>query len=510
MESMKRYGFTKDKAGYRRRDVKSSHSWHPTSFAVAGCLSLLWLLLRTGTRPTRIVYPCQRVALAQSHLFLSLTVLPAVAAAGREFIAYMNLKKTLALIFVVLLIGMGGWWIYASYRQLEETRFMRLTLQPKVSVDPEASSIFVVNGVQSRSGDEYLGLNQLIDLMGSNGLPFYKSNVSGRNRGLHGLIAYDDVVVVKVNCQWDQRGGTNTDLVKGLIRKILDHPDGFIGEIVVADNGQGRGSLNWRDNNAVNRSQSIQAVVNPYAVSHKVSTYLWDTISSVKVKEYVEADARDGYVLNPTADPATGITVSYPKFKTVYDTYISLKHGIWDPSSRTYDSGRLKLINVPVLKSHSSYGVTACIKNYMGVQSQSLSDGHRFLGRGAMGTVMAQTRYPVLNILDAIWVNANPKESGNPGPGTPYEHATNVNVILASTDPVALDYWASKHVLLQAAKTRGYTQTASLDPDNPNTVSGLSESFCNYLERSMRQLSTAGYRVTMDEAKINVYVEELA
>jgi hypothetical protein len=27
---------------------------------------------------------------------------------------------------------------------------------------------------------------------------------------------------------------------------------------------------------------------------------------------------------------------------------------------------------------------------------------------GGMGTEMAQTRFPALNIIDAIWVNANP------------------------------------------------------------------------------------------------------
>jgi len=78
------------------------------------------------------------------------------------------------------------------------------------------------------------------------------------------------------------------------------------------------------------------------------------------------------------------------------------------------------------------------------------------------------------------------------GLGTRYGRVTNVNVILAGIDPVTLEYWASEHVLLQAAETSGYTQTAYLDSDNPNLVPGLSESLGNYIERSMRQLLTAG------------------
>ena len=53
------------------------------------------------------------------------------------------------------------------------------------------------------------------------------------------------MVIIKVNCQWDERGGTNTDLLKALIQGLIDHPDGFTGEIIVSDNGQSetRGSL---------------------------------------------------------------------------------------------------------------------------------------------------------------------------------------------------------------------------------------------------------------------------
>ncbi len=363
-----------------------------------------------------------------------------------------------------------------------------LKLAPQTATIHPASEIFVANG----------SVAKLINLMGSKGLFFYGSQLVGVNSGPGGLIKRDDVVIIKVNCQWDQRGGTNTDLLKELVDLILKHPEGFTGEIVVADNGQGRGSLNWKRNNALNQSQSVEAVVALYSDKHKVSTYLWDTIASKQVEEYINGDLRDGYVVSPVPDPETGVKVSYPKFRTKMGTYISFKHGIWDPESGTYDSNRLKVINFPVLKTHSIYGVTGAVKHYMGVVSQSLTDTHSLIGRGALGKVMAETRIPALNILDAVWVNAIPRN----GPSTSYEEAIEADLVMASIDPVALDYWAAKQVLLQLARLMNYRYSESVDPDNDTS------DFGNYLKKSHEQLKTAGYDFTMDSNRITVYIAD--
>ena len=72
------------------------------------------------------------------------------------------------------------------------------------------------------------------------------------------------------------------------------------------------------------------------------------------------------------------------------------------------------------------------MKNYMGVVSDKLTArlGHRAHDRiltGAMGTVMAETRLPALNIIDAIWVNPHPER----GPSTGYGEAVRLNTIAA-------------------------------------------------------------------------------
>jgi len=214
----------------------------------------------------------------------------------------------------------------------------------------------------------------------------------------------------------------------------------------------------------------------------------------------------DGYVINMTVNPRTEIMISYPKFKTKFGTYISFKMGIWNPETQTYNSERLKVINMPVLKTHSTYRVTACVKHYMGVVSDKLtrnlgSRAHNMVGLGGMGTEMVETRFSVLNIIDAIWVNAVPKR----GPRTPYNVATRVNVIAASVDPVALDYWAARYILMKVAELKGYGDLSSMDPDNTN-----SGSFGNWLRLSMNEIVLAGYQSTMDEDHMNVYVTSLS
>ena len=95
----------------------------------------------------------------------------------------------------------------------------------------------------SKGPNDHTGVDCLLDLMGMWGLKFYRSPNETDLSGPLGMIASDDVVLIKVNAQWKYRGCTNSDLIRGLIQRILEHPDGFSGEVVIFENGQGRGSL---------------------------------------------------------------------------------------------------------------------------------------------------------------------------------------------------------------------------------------------------------------------------
>lgn len=351
---------------------------------------------------------------------------------------------------------------------------------------PDVSRIFAQEGT---GADDCVA--RLLATMEKEGQPFHAA------KGKSGVVAKNDVVLIKINSQWDERGGTNTDLLRAVIQAVLDHPDGFSGEIVVADNGQAQygsagsgGSLDWDKPNSADRATSALDVVNTFKQSGaKVSGMLWDVFTKREAAEFDAGDNANGFIVVPGA----GFPITYPKFTTEYGTRISFKRGIWDGTA--YDGDLLKIINMPVLKSHWIYQVTGAVKNYMGVVSDKLTRGgaHKSVGTGGMGVQMAGTRMPALNILDMIYIGAGS------GPGVPYGLATQKNMVAASTDPVALDYWASKHVLMPEAKAVNNKAAASMDPDG-----AMPGTFGYWLRLSALELQKAGIRVTMDEAQMRI------
>lgn len=462
------------------------------NFFVIGLLSLFWYLARTGTKPSRAQYPCQKAVAANIHLWALIYVLPVHSLIRRNWkkIVVLTLVAVFSIPFTVPFFVNNSTEVYAGPQDIS------LELKGHLASSQPSSDIFVVNNTSRYDN----GFIELINLMGNNGLLFYKSDINGNNQGPEGLIGKDDLIIIKVNCQWPERGGTNTDLLKAIIKSIINHPDGFIGEIVVADNGQEVGSLDWEESNAENHSQSAQKVVDMFSSSYNISTYLWDSIARDRTGEYSDGYIEDGYIVNDTYSQPTGIQVSYPKFRTIFGTYISFKEGIWNPETLSYDRDRLKVINVPVLKTHSDKGVTACIKHYMGVVTARMTNACSKVGTGGMGAEMVETGIPTLNILDSIWINPIPLG----GPRTSYTNAVRVNVIMASTDPIALDFWAVKHVLMQASQKMGYTDLSSMDPDLDDYPY-----FGYYLRRAMQELWNAGYQVTNDEFQMNVFVFDM-
>ena len=347
---------------------------------------------------------------------------------------------------------------------------------------------------------EYDDFLKLIEKMNDAYHPFYITEAGGKR----GIIASDDVVLLKINAQWNQRGGTNTDLVDSVIQAILNHPDGFTGEIIVADNGQATagsfgvgGSLDWEYNNAMDTSQSIEDVVAKYSSDYEVSSYLWDTITRTEVSEYSDGDTKDGFVVYDSADESTDIIVSYPKFTTSFGTQISFKYGIWDENSQSYNKDNFKVINMPVLKSHSGYSVTAAIKNYMGVPSNRLTgfSPHNTISNGSMGTLMAETTVPALNILDAIWIN--PLR----GPRTNYDIAVNTQIIAVSTDPFALDYWGTNEILLPVAEEVGNTNIANMSTEENNKPTA----FGQWMRLSLEPLLEDGHIMRFTDEGVRIF-----
>jgi hypothetical protein len=298
---------------------------------------------------------------------------------------------------------------------------------------------FTVGG----EGNYHSGVEGLMNLMGAQGLKFYRSSTNSNQSGPMGMIESDDVVLIKVNAQWKYRGCTNSDLIRGLIQRILDHPDGFSGEVVIFENGQGRGSLycdtskTYQDTdihaNANDESHSFEYLAQTIFNDPRVSTYLLDPVRSIFLGP--NDHITDGYRVVEN--------VSYPCFTSSGGHRIELLEGIWQGGK--YNQ-KLKLINVPVLKHHDVGGseITASLKHFYGVLSMADgSSGFRHYSGldETCGKMFVSVRAPVLNIVDAIWTSHLALG------GYPPNKTFRTNQILASQDPVALDYWAAKNII---------------------------------------------------------------
>ncbi len=263
-----------------------------------------------------------------------------------------------------------------------------------------ASDLFLVTDVPvpDPASGRHAGIDCLLELLAGRGLRLHRSAREGPLAGPQGLIADDDVVLLKVNAQWKYRGCTNSDLLRGLIQCLLEHPDGFKGEIVIFDNGQGQGSMDGdaRGWGRYGEDHSVQAnaedplhtfswLANTAFAGRSVSTYLLDGIREALIAE--DDHLRDGY--------RVWEGLSYPCFTTRGGRRVELRHGLWD-GTRFVE--RVKLINVPVLKAHTGAGVTGCLKSMYGILSMGhpARDYHFAEAGRVWGEMITRVRAPVL------------------------------------------------------------------------------------------------------------------
>lgn len=351
-------------------------------------------------------------------------------------------------------------------------------------IPDDRSQVLRVNGCPIHDGEvRHVGMDALLHLLSTNGTKFYKTARRGPLNGSSGLIAADDVVVLKVNAQWKCRGGTNTDMLRGLIHRILGHPDGFTGEVVIFENGQGRpAAFDGIHSDAdmaeykpfpeldgkvmVNAEQqdvtTIDYLVKTVFAGKPVSSFLMDPHSKVWISN--DDHTTNGYRrIGVSGSPC----ISYPCFTTARGNRIELREGVWTGSGYAQN---LKLIHCAVLKDHSGdIGMTGALKIVYG--TLSMSDGtsakrhYEDLG-SQCARMWTEVRPPDLNILDCIWVSFGSMKAGGQHVsgciGYPPEMTSRQNILLAGHDPLAIDYYASKHILFPL----GGENAAAHDPDN--------------------------------------------
>jgi hypothetical protein len=96
---------------------------------------------------------------------------------------------------------------------------------------------------------------------------------------------------------------------------------------------------------------------------------------------------------------------------------------------------------------------------------------------------------PVMNILDCVWVSQSALA------GYPSKDTTRLNQLLASVDPVALDYWAAKYLLHPIDKNEEH---------HPDRFKALRESLIQARDVINSEGGIRGHKVTIEESDINV------
>lgn len=369
----------------------------------------------------------------------------------------------------------------------------------------------------------------------------------GNLGGIESLIDKEDIVILKVNSQWWNQGMTNTDVIAEFVQMILDIP-GFAGEIILADNNQSetpteRGWTTDQRNGRFNFNELV-AYFNAAGYAN-VTKYHWHPAGPNPTplqfggsgnSVITHPSEGDGYIwpedLYYECPYGNRCILAYPAFTSAYSgVTIDLKDGAF--KNGQYTGQPVKFINFAAMNHHGPYaGVTASVKNYMGVVDMSCGypaptpegtfnthhigasatfrwmahhrktlrkipfmrevyERHpvfrfRYTG-GVLGKYMKKIRRADLNIITAVRIGW--------GSRLETDKAYQADTVLASTDPVALDYWATANILYPVTVTVGapdYYQKMN----NPDIEDGPLHTF---LQECRRELGG-----TMDPARIKV------
>lgn len=345
--------------------------------------------------------------------------------------------------------------------------------------------------------------------------------------GIESLIGKYDIVVLKPNAQWWNQGMTNTDSMKSFIDQVLSI-EGFEGEVIIAENQhykplESRGWITDHRNGRWNLSELVNFFND--AGYPNVTKYFWqDGGPNPNPLEGNDGDGTivngpedgDGYVwcddIVYTSPEGRKCMMTYPIFTSEYSGItVDLKNGAW--RNGKYIKTPVNFVNFSALNHHGSYaGATASVKNLMGVvdmtcgfqgvipqnyynthfigsdsfvreqqknvrkvlqkigiSNKSLHWRLSQLGKfnfqytgGCLGYWMRHIRKPDLNIIAAHWVGWGSRTDKN--------KSSYPKCLIASQNPVALDYYSIKEVLLKETKLHSDSDYYKVknDPDNEN------------------------------------------
>jgi hypothetical protein len=366
---------------------------------------------------------------------------------------------------------------------LKSSPALAIPSQKPKTTDQSVSVYRAVNGTPSQN------MKKVIQLIG----------------GIESFIEPEDIVVIKPNIQWWNQGAPNHEALYEFIKLIMERPGGFFGEVILAENCH-RSDKPWDSKYAGWRQPSVRntglkGVKNYNELAQKLKQDFGDRYSTVhwinvkvgakrvfSVQDgvgYVYCDGEGGVPEFSFNNGAKGenyreTIMTYPIFKTDRGTVVDYKNGIWENGK--FDNSKLKVVNFAALNHHSTYcGFTSVIKNYLGVSDLSggpdpFNDGkltdkyynfHSFpfnkwapgpqpgMIGAEIGVFLSTIRKAAMNIVTAEWIGLADRLE---------PPVARTRAVLASTDPVALDFHSAKYVLYPNSMIRFHDPEPSDSP----------------------------------------------
>lgn len=222
--------------------------------------------------------------------------------------------------------------------------------------------------------------------------------------GMERLLTRDDIVLVKPNIGWRRPPGhaanTHPDVVAEVVRLCLE-------------------------------ARPARVIVTDCPVRRSRPAFEWSGIGK--------------------AAAAAGAEVIIPEDTTYETVLISERIGAWDVLEPFVNA--TKIINVPVVKTHSEMRAIAGMKNWFGITTKSRMVWHNGLDRSIVE--LAQLMRPTLTVADASRVMMRGGPAGG-GVGA----VKQVGAVAAGFDPVALDAWAGSIFGFGPDELPGYIRLA--------------------------------------------------
>jgi hypothetical protein len=473
--------------------LRSYHGRHKTAILnkiqwqhglVVGMLSLFWLIVKTGRKPSRIHYPCQQTALANLSIFL----IPSAALLCYHMVCMLKrcvgrrrLFRYGAVATLSLALGLTACLGLRVYKMHEAERYYQ-NLRTHGPFGTYTTAAFGAAAGTLLTIPHAMALpspHRVVSVHDANATHWtFPCTGSGVCAEYYGDDAYVDQTVVDNMVATGLKALTDETSLSGAWQKIL--PDYQAGEIIAIkvnfnDSIMGGGSSGYADNDAYVDAlpQIINSIVSGLAEMgvrqtdiwlYDASRYITDRFRARIAYEEIQYFDRHGNGASVQAttfdstDPAATVDfsgTSYSGSHQVADILVEADY----------------LINVPIMKRHGGAGITLALKNHLGSIDGFYSGGHTMHKYFYLnGSEYQSNINPIVNINNNLHIRdktvlivGDALYGGWRSNNTPPERWDSFsddspNMLFFAGDPVAID-----SVMFDYLDREGYVNPASED-----------------------------------------------